>query len=114
MVFATFCQLFLIKSFSYLLVTITWIRAWMASKFGKIRSGTTELAALEHLKIDVAPFSRFTVSPGKKSGERLQDHWSSDLSFALKQEVHSSHELFVFAKWTNQVLFGLVYRVSVI
>ena len=86
----------------------------MASKFGKIRSGTTEIAALEHLKIDLAPFSRFTVSPWKKSGECLQDHWSSDLSFALKQEVHSSHELFVFAKWTNQVLFGLVYRVSVI
>ena len=38
--------------------------------------------------------------------------WSSGLSFALKQEVHSSHELFVLAKWTNQVLFGLVYHVS--
>ena len=86
----------------------------MTSKFGKIRSGTTELAALEHLKIDVAPFSLYTVSPWKKSGERLQDHWSSGLSFALKQEVHSSHELFVLAKWTDQVLFGLVYHVSVI
>ena len=28
----------------------------MSSKFGQIRSGTTELAALEHLKIDVALF----------------------------------------------------------
>ena len=27
----------------------------MSSKFGQIRSGTTELAALELLKIDVAP-----------------------------------------------------------
>ena len=35
---------------------MTYIRAWMSSKFGQIRSGTTELAALEHLKIDVAPF----------------------------------------------------------
>ena len=51
----------------------------MSSKFGQIRSGTTELAALEHLKIDVAPLSRFTVvvMPGKESGEHLQDHWSS-------------------------------------
>ena len=46
---------------------MTYIRAWMSSKFGKIRSGATELAALEHLKIDVAPLSHFTVVfiPGK-------------------------------------------------
>ena len=64
---ATFSQLFLIKSFSYLQVKMTYIRAWMSSKFGQIRSGTTELAALEHLKLDVAPFSCFTVVviPGK-------------------------------------------------
>ena len=47
---ATFSQLFLIKSFSYLQVRMTYIRAWMSSKSGQIRSGTTELAALEHLK----------------------------------------------------------------
>ena len=47
---ATFSQLFFIKSFSYLQVTITYIRAWMSLKFGQIRSGTTGLAALEHLK----------------------------------------------------------------
>ena len=29
---------------------MTYIRAWMSSKFGQIRSGTTELAAPEHLK----------------------------------------------------------------
>ena len=40
---------------------MTYIRAWMSSKFGQIRPGTTELAALERIKIDVAPFSRFTV-----------------------------------------------------
>ena len=46
---------------------MTYIRAWMSSKFGQIRLGTTEFAALEHLKINVAPFSRFTVVviPGK-------------------------------------------------
>ena len=46
----------------------------MGSKFGQIRSGTTELAALEHLKIDVCPLSRFSVVviSGKESGERLQ------------------------------------------
>ena len=46
---------------------MTYIRASMSSKFGQIRSGTTELAALVHLTSDVAPFSRFTVVviPGK-------------------------------------------------
>ena len=53
---ASFSQLFLIKFFSYLKVMMTYIRAWMSSKFGQIRSWTTELSALEHLKIDVAPF----------------------------------------------------------
>ena len=38
---------------------MTCIRALMSLKFGQIGSGTTELAALEHLKVDVAPFSRF-------------------------------------------------------
>ena len=56
---ATFSQLFLIKSFSYLQVTMTCIRALMSLKFGHIGSGTTELAALEHLKVDVAPFYCF-------------------------------------------------------
>ena len=58
---------------------MTYIRAWMSSKFGQIRSGTTELAALQHLKNRCCPFSCFTVVviPEKKSGERLQDHWSS-------------------------------------
>ena len=58
---------------------MTYIRAWMSSKFCQIQLGTTEYAAPEHLKIDVAPFSRFivVVIPGKWSGERLQDHWSS-------------------------------------
>ena len=49
-----------IKSFSYLQVAMTYIRAWMSSKFCQIRSGTTELAALEHLKIDDVPFSHYT------------------------------------------------------
>ena len=31
---ATFSQLFLIKSFSYLQVMMTYLRAWMSSKFG--------------------------------------------------------------------------------
>ena len=51
----------------------------MSSKFGQIRSVTTEFAALEHLKNQCCPFFSFhsVVLPGKKSGERLQDHWSS-------------------------------------
>ena len=38
---------FLIRSFSYLQVTM---RAWMSSKFGQIQPRTTELAALERMK----------------------------------------------------------------
>ena len=69
LVLPLFSQLLLIKSFSYLQVMMTYIRACMSSKFGQIRSWTTELAALEH-----RPFSRFTVVviTGKKSGERLR------------------------------------------
>ena len=46
----TFSQLFLIGSFLYLQVTMTYIRACMSSKFGRIRPRTTELAALERRK----------------------------------------------------------------
>ena len=45
-----FSQMFLIGSFSYLQVMMTCMRAWMGSKFGRIRPQTTELAALEHMK----------------------------------------------------------------
>ena len=34
---STFSGLFLIKSFSYLQVMITYMRAWMSSKFGQIQ-----------------------------------------------------------------------------
>ena len=47
---ATFSQLFFIRSFSYLQVMMTCMRAQMSSKFGKIRLLTAELAALERLK----------------------------------------------------------------
>ena len=40
----------LIGSFSYLQVTMTRMRAWMSSKFGRIRPRTTVLAALERMK----------------------------------------------------------------
>ena len=45
-----FSRTLLIRSFSYLQVTITCMRAWMSSKFGRIRPRTTELAALECMK----------------------------------------------------------------
>ena len=35
---------------------MAYIRAWMSSKFGQFRSGTIELAALEHLKNRFCPF----------------------------------------------------------
>ena len=46
----TFSRLLLIRSFSYLQVTMTCMRAWMSSKFGGIRPRTAELAALELMK----------------------------------------------------------------
>ena len=46
----TFSRLFLIGSFLYLQVTMTYIRACMSSKFSQIRPRTTELAAFEHWK----------------------------------------------------------------
>ena len=54
-----FSLLILIGSFSCLQVMITYMRAWMSSKFSQIRSGTTELAALEHLKNRCCPFFLF-------------------------------------------------------
>ena len=49
----TFSWLFLIGSFSYLQVMKTYIKAYMSLNFGQIPPLTTELAALERLKIDV-------------------------------------------------------------
>ena len=43
-------RMLLIGSFSYLQVTMTYIRAWMSSKFGRIRPRTMELVALERMK----------------------------------------------------------------
>ena len=45
-----FSRRLLIGFFSYLQVTMTCMRAWMSSKFGRIRPPTTELAALERMK----------------------------------------------------------------
>ena len=53
---ATFPLLFLVGSFSYLQVMITYIRAWMNLKIGQIRPRTTELAALKRLKKMMFPF----------------------------------------------------------
>ena len=48
---STFCRLFLIRSFLYLQVTRTCIKFRTSSNFGQIGPLTTELAALERLKI---------------------------------------------------------------
>ena len=47
---STFSRLFLIRSFSYLQVTMTCMRARTSSNFGLIGLQTAELAALERLK----------------------------------------------------------------
>ena len=41
---------FFIRSSLFLQVTMTAIKAWMGSKFGKIGPGSAELASLESLK----------------------------------------------------------------
>ena len=46
----TFSRMLLIGSFSYFQVTMTCMRAWMSSKFGRIGPRTMELAALERMK----------------------------------------------------------------
>ena len=40
---------------------MAYIRAWMSSKFDQIQSGTTEIAALEHLKNQGCPFFSFKL-----------------------------------------------------
>ena len=44
---------FLIGSSSFLQVTRTIIKIWMGLNFGQIQQQTTELAALERLKINI-------------------------------------------------------------
>ena len=48
-----------LRSFTYLHSTMTYMRAWMSLNFSQIGSGTTELAALEHLKNRCCPFFSF-------------------------------------------------------
>ena len=50
----TFSRLFLIGSFSYLLVMRTCIKAWMSLNLGHIPPLTMKLAALRHLFFSVA------------------------------------------------------------
>ena len=60
---ATFSRLFLMGSFLYLQVMMTYIRAWMSLKFGQIRPQTTELAALKLLKNLCFHFSWLCINP---------------------------------------------------
>ena len=46
------------SSSSLEIITMTFIRAWMNSKFSQIQSWTTELAAIERLKTIFASLSR--------------------------------------------------------
>ena len=53
----------LIGYFSYLHVTRTCIKALMSLNFGQIPPLTTELAAFEHLKMDVTTFFSVAINP---------------------------------------------------
>ena len=46
----TLAPSFLIRSSLFMQVTITTIKSWICSKFGRIGPGTFELAALERLE----------------------------------------------------------------
>ena len=71
----------------------------MCSKFGQIQSGTTELAALEHLKN--APFSRFTfvVIPGNSQVSVYRTIGPLVLIFVLK------HRLWVVVRTASVIYF---------
>ena len=58
---STLAPSFLNVSFYFLQVTRTTIKTWICSNFGHIPSPTTELAALECLKIDVSTFSQLLL-----------------------------------------------------
>ena len=61
---------------------MTYIRAWMSLKFGQIRSGTTELAALEHLK-QVAQWATIAHLRASKSSKYL----NNKLKISLKDDA---------------------------
>ena len=89
------------------------IRAWMSSKFGQIRPGTTELAALEHLKIDVAPFfldsqlwlylGYSQVSVYMTIGPLVVDfRWPTASDIRISRQFSKKlflHYLFVYLRW---------------
>ena len=52
-VVTTLASTFLIGSSSFFHVTRTLIQAWMSLKFCRIRTGSYELAALEHLEKNI-------------------------------------------------------------
>ena len=59
----TFSPLFLIRSFTYLQVMRTCIKAWMCLNFGQIPPLSTELAALERLKNQCFHFFSVAIDP---------------------------------------------------
>ena len=71
--FATYSPLFLMGSFSYLQVMMTYIRAWMSLKFGQIPPRTTELAALKRLKL----MFPFFVALYNGSQVSIVAHWAT-------------------------------------
>ena len=64
---------------------MTYIRACIRSKFDQIKSRTTELAALERLKIIQKDIL--------KSGERLQDYWSSCFQMAPNTKLKRQNQM---------------------
>ena len=82
-----FSRLFLIGSFSYLQVTMTYIRACTSSELGQIRSRTTELRDLDRLKKSMLPlflgcFSSdpfFILTGNNDMHESLEDRADSRL-----------------------------------
>ena len=91
---STFSQLFLIRSFSYLQVTRTYISAWTISNFGQIPLLTTELAALERLKNRCRHFFSVAVD---------QIHFK----FVGNEDIHNISNEFEFRPdWTTD--YGVI------
>ena len=81
-----------------------YIKAWMSSKFSQIRSGTTELDALEHLKIDVASFlvSQLWLYLKKKSQMSVYRTIGPLVKLAGNEDMHNILDKFEF--WPDWII----------
>ena len=95
-----FSRLFLIRSFSYLQVTRTYISAWIGSKFGQIPLLTTELAALERLKNRCRHF--FSVAIDQIHFKFIDNEDMHNISNEFKFRPDWTTDYGVICPWTSK------------